>query len=701
MAKERSMWSSWAKAGEQSHRVTRRGWAVASVVILLSVGAVAAAVESSRGPTAPGQPGMVINGQGAPANAAGLRLPMAPSPSRPGLLPAAAGDARPLGPAPVQQSQIRFVPSEVSRDPLAARPEAQQIAYHPAEEAAAAPGDGSVRLVAQTDAPATQSMPVDPGLPSATPAPSTGPYAIQPDVLGPEAAGPGAPQPLPGGPGPGPMPGAYPLAGPHGPPHGFVAPDDNLITPFEVIDYSEELTVTMRRSKLLRFPTDIYRIAVADDSICSVNFYNKRDVGLIGLNQGATTITFWFDDGQFRPRTFLVRVQPDPEVQKRRDEQYQMLEQILAQQFPNSKVRLKPRANKLFVEGQAKDAEEAAQILSILRNDAMGNWGSNALFGGGVNGGMAADPLSAEEAGRRLPPAQIINLLRVPGIQQVALRVKVAELNRSAARNFGIDLDMHIDFSDGQVVIRSLLNAMSGSAATLVGNFDNNKINYGLHYLQQQGVIKLLSEPTVVTMSGYPASFQAGGEFAVPTTVGVGGAAAVTTDFRAYGAIVTLLPSVLDKDRVRLQVAPEFSQINSDMSVNGIPSLNTRAIRTTVEMREGQTMAIGGLLSDSMTANSRGTIPFINNIIGRRSVTRNETELVILVTPELVQPMEPEEVPPLPGFDVTEPTDLEFFLGHLEGLPTRENRSTVWPALHQRYRGGGPAMISGPFGHGQ
>jgi pilus assembly protein CpaC len=175
----------------------------------------------------------------------------------------------------------------------------------------------------------------------------------------------------------------------------------------------------------------------------------------------------------------------------------------------------------------------------------------------------------------------------------------------------------------------------------------------------------------------------------------------VTTDFRAFGAIVTVLPSVLDKDRIRLQVAPEFSQINGDLTVNNIPSLNTRAVRTTVEMREGQTLAIGGLLSDSMTGNSRGTIPFINNIIGRRNLSRSETELIILVTPELVHPLEPEEVPPLPGFDVTEPTELEFFLGHLEGLPTREHRSTVWPALSRRYQGGGPAMISGPFGHGQ
>ncbi|MFO0900969.1 MAG: pilus assembly protein N-terminal domain-containing protein, partial [Pirellulales bacterium] len=634
------MWSSWAQAGERTRRGTQRGRIAASVVVLLSAGAGAWAVESARGPAPLGQPatGAQIGLQAAPVNTGGLRLPTAPG--RPGLLPASVGDARPLAPAAAPHSQIRFIPSEVARDPLAAQSEGQPVAYYPQAEAGSPAGESAVRLVAQTEGqPPVQpeAAPADPGLPSSSPAPATGPYAIEPDVLAPESLGPGA-QPMPGNMGPPPGHG-YPPPGPHGPPHGFMPPDDNVITPFQVIDYSEELTVTMRRSKLLRFPNDIFRVAVADPSICNVNLYTKRDVGLIGLNQGATTVTFWFDDGQFQPRTFLVRVQPDPEVQKRREEQYQMLEQILAQQFPNSKVRLKPRANKLFVEGQAKDSEEAAQILSILRNDAMGGWGANALFGGGVNGGMAADPLNTEEAGRRLPPAQIINLLRVPGIQQVALRVKVAELNRSAARNFGIDLDMHIDFSDGQVVVRSLLNALSGSTATVLSSFDNNKINVGLHYLQQQGVIKLLSEPTVVTMSGYPASFQAGGEFAVPTTVGVGGAAAVTTDFRAYGTIVTVLPSVLDKDRVRLQVAPEFSQINSDMSVNGIPSLNTRAVRTTVEMREGQTLAIGGLLSDSMTANSKGTIPFINNIIGRRSITRSETELIILVTPELVQPM--------------------------------------------------------------
>jgi pilus assembly protein CpaC len=117
-------------------------------------------------------------------------------------------------------------------------------------------------------------------------------------------------------------------------------------------------------------------------------------------------------------------------------------------------------------------------------------------------------------------------------------------------------------------------------------------------------------------------------------------------------------------------------------------------------MREGQTLAIAGLLEDNYKATNVGDLPFLAKVFGRRDAARNETELIILVTPELVHPLEPEEVPPLPGFDVTEPTNCEFFLcGDIEGYPTRDYRSTVWPRLKKRY--GGPAMTSGPFGHGQ
>jgi len=122
---------------------------------------------------------------------------------------------------------------------------------------------------------------------------------------------------------------------------------------------------------------------------------------------------------------------------------------------------------------------------------------------------------------------------------------------------------------------------------------------------------------------------------------------------------------------------------------------------TTVEMREGQTLAIAGLLEDTMKGDNTGNVPFIAELLGKREVTRNENELIILVTPELIHPMDPETVPPLPGFDVTEPTNKEFFLkGRIEGRPVHEYRSTVWPRLRRRYQAGGPAMISGPFGHG-
>ena len=119
-------------------------------------------------------------------------------------------------------------------------------------------------------------------------------------------------------------------------------------------------------------------------------------------------------------------------------------------------------------------------------------------------------------------------------------------------------------------------------------------------------------------------------------------------------------------------------------------------------MREGQTLAIAGLLEDNMNGTNVGDLPFLAKILGRRDMSRNETELLILVTPELVHAMEPEEVPPLPGFDITEPTSAQFFLhGSLEGNPTQDYRSTVWPRLKKRYGAGGPAMTSGPFGHGR
>ena len=471
----------------------------------------------------------------------------------------------------------------------------------------------------------------------------------------------------------------------------------------EVVDSTKDLTVTVRRSKLIRTRFDIYRAAVVDTGVCDVVQFTPREVSIIGRGQGATHVTFWFEDGKHKPVTYLVRVVPDPEVQQRREEQYTVLEEVLAEMFPDSKVRLIPVSDKLIVKGQAKGAAEAAQILAIIRGQT-GVSGNRGDRGNTVIDGRASDPIVTEASERRLPVSDVINMLRVPGVQQVALRVKIAELNRTAARGFGVDIDAVFRAGSGTLAIQSLLNFAAGgeTATSILGSFSNDDIQFGIRYLQQKGVIRVISEPTLVTMSGREASFIAGGEFAVPTTVGVGGASAVTTDFRAFGAIINFLPIVLDKDHIRLQVSPEFSKVNEDLAVDGTPGLDTRSVTTTVELREGQTLAIAGLLEDTTEGDRVSDLPLIGHLVGRRNMKRTETELIIIVTPELVHPMDPEEVPPLPGFDVTEPNDGEFFIqGRLEGRPTINHRSTVWPSLRRRYQSGGDSMISGPFGHGQ
>ena len=470
---------------------------------------------------------------------------------------------------------------------------------------------------------------------------------------------------------------------------------------FEVIQsQSEPITIHVGRSLLLRTRNDIFRTAVVDPTVCDIMQFTPSEVSIIGRSVGVTNTTFWFRENGGEPMNFEVRVIPDPDRRRTIEENYHLLEQLLAHLFPDSKVLLIPMANKLIVKGQAKDAEEAAQILHVLRAES-GGTGQGRY---GLNAGRATRVLTDEETGgQRIPEFDIVNMLKVPGAQQVALRVKIAELNRSAARGFGVDLDAEVNYSDtASTFIRSMLNMAAGGSPSVITQFDGDDITVGLRWLEEEGVVRMLSEPTLVTLSGRPATFVAGGEFAVPTIVGAGGVSAVTTDYRAFGAIISFLPIVIDKDRIRLQVSPEFSQINTDLNVGDNLGLDVRAVTTTVEMREGQTLAIAGLLDDTMKGDKIGDLPVLSHVFGRRGTSHSETELIILVTPELIHPMEPEEVPPLPGFDVTDPNNTEFFIqGHLEGIPTRNYHSTAWPRLRRRYQGGGPAMISGPFGHGQ
>jgi pilus assembly protein CpaC len=459
----------------------------------------------------------------------------------------------------------------------------------------------------------------------------------------------------------------------------------------------EELELIERRSQLMITKANLQRIQIADPAILDVVQYSPRELSLIGLARGTTTMMLWFE-GHDQPVIYLVKTIRDPAWNMQRQIDYGKLERKINTLFPNSKVYLIPMSWKILVRGQARDQEEAAHILMVIRGEVIGQdgalWGPQArnvdpggygglgpggygLGGNGVGGiGNGFDSIYGNGFGNGynngLWSSFIINELRVPGDFQISLRVRIAELNRSQARNMGIDWS--ILFSEGSQIVTN----MGGGVGTIGSVFESGdyQLNTVLNWLAANGTAKILSEPNVVVLSGRQARFLAGGEFAVPTTVGIGGAAGQTTSFRGFGTSLLVTPAVVDRDLIRITTTAEYSDINNNNTVQGIPGTDSRRVETTVEMREGQTLALAGLLSHrQVTEVTRipglGAIPKIGPLLfsSKRS-TMEENELLILITPEIVRPMDAHEVPPVPGFEVTHPSDYDFYYHNMtEGMP--------------------------------
>lgn len=440
----------------------------------------------------------------------------------------------------------------------------------------------------------------------------------------------------------------------------------------EVLEPEATLDIDPRRSKIIRTKRPVSRISITDPTILEVVQFSPSEFELIGGDTGQTSLTLWFEQDAELLR-YLVRVSPDEAKEDRRKLEYGELQDKINELFPNSRVQLIPIADKLIVRGQARDAEEATQILTVIRGDAAGRGGGRSP--GDLVQGSAATPFLGSTD---LPTSNVIDLLYVPGEMQVMLKVRVAELSRTALRKMGAELSVQA----GEFAFDSFLG-LSGAVTAVL---ETDDVQLTLEALSTNSYGKILAEPNLVTLSGHSASFLAGGEFAVPVVVGVEGAAAATTNFRGFGTMVTFTPTVLDKDRIRLHVAPSFSTINGSNTVNGIPGLDTRTVTTTVDLREGQWLAIAGLLQDQQTGTKSrvpllGDIPGLDTVFSKKAVRREETELIVLVSPELVHPLEAEEAPTiLPGMEVTEPTDCAFYIGGAyEGNPECHHRSTVWP----------------------
>jgi len=457
---------------------------------------------------------------------------------------------------------------------------------------------------------------------------------------------------------------------------------DSLIR--EILDPEISIEIDSQRSKLIRTNEPVRQFSITDPDVLEVVQFSAQEFELIGGDPGETTLTLWFGDQVLR---YLVHVTRDVTEQQFAEEEYGKLQDRINEMFPDSIVQLIPIADKLIVRGQAKDSAEATEILSLIAGQAVDQTGRqiaannyNNIWGGGggygfVSLGRAALPIPGADD---LPATQIISMLDVPGEQQVMLKVRIAELSRSALREMGADLRVLAgDFT---------LTTSLGVAGVFQAILESEDLRLAFQALSSNGYSKILAEPNLVTLNGQSAQFIAGGEFAVPTVVGVDGVGAATTSFRGFGTQLEFTPTIIDKDRIRLHVAPSFSTLDEDVEVEGIPGLNIRAVSTTVDLREGQWLAIAGLLEDQQSGGKLrvpflGDIPVVDTIFSKRNVKRDETELVILISPEIVRPLDPCETPLfLPGMEVTEPNDCDFFTrGYYEGRPRSFYRSTVFP----------------------
>ncbi len=482
------------------------------------------------------------------------------------------------------------------------------------------------------------------------------------------------------------------------------------------VDADNTLDTIEGRPRILVLRQPPVRIQIPNEDIARYDILTDREISITGLEVGTTLLNIWFadpdDPDEEEILSYLIRVLPDPEAQARVERDFRRLQERLNDVFPTSRVRLSVVGNSVLVEGEARDAMEADRIIRVVQRNAPRIEGETPSP---TEPGVAEDDFALVE-GRRGAAAgayeyEVVNLLTIPGEAQVSLSVTVAEVNRAAARSIGLDFEI-VD-NAGNDIVANLTGAGTAAFAPNIPIFlDNGQISLQLEALRGLDLARSLAEPNLVTMNGAPAQFSAGGEFPVPIVTGATATGLQGVEFVPFGVSLEFTPYILDRDRVRLVVGAEVStrSLSTGTTVQGadVPGLDTRNFNTVVELRDGQTLAIAGLIQQTFGSQSDripglGDLPLVGWMFGVNRTTSSEQELIVLIRPELVHPLDPDEVPHhLPGSDVFEPDDIEFYLfNRLESRHAEDARSAVMttPDRIGRQRLAHQKFIVGPSGH--
>lgn len=439
--------------------------------------------------------------------------------------------------------------------------------------------------------------------------------------------------------------------------------------------------VPVNKSVMINFNTPVREARVAKADIAEVSAQSPRQIMLTGKTFGTTQLIVWLNEQE--QRVFDVAV----------DIEMERLLASLRATAPRARIKAHALLDSVVLTGEVPDADSARRITEIAQ----------------------------------IYSPKVLNQMRVAGTQQVMLRVTVAEVNRRASRQLGFNgwmagkqFPTAFGASNLDGINPTNIGAPAGASAvggnsipfvvgedgipvtarsTLTVGFPELQMQVFVQALRENGLLRVLAEPTLVALNGQESNFLAGGEFPVPIPNDQG----IGIEYREFGVKLNFTPTVVSESVIRMKVTPEVSEpdFTTAVTVLGttVPGLAKRKVETTVELGSGQTLAIGGLLSERVRAVSRavpglGEVPVLGALFRSVEYQADETELVVLVTPELVEPLSPNQVTYVPGARHFAPNDFELYmLGQVEGA-TGNERQSLQARVNQSY----PATLEDQYG---
>jgi len=414
----------------------------------------------------------------------------------------------------------------------------------------------------------------------------------------------------------------------------FTVPQAAAWTQRTAAPTDDALVIEKGRSAVVEANAPFTTLVVADPEIAEAMATSNQSFFLRGKQPGSTTVLIYGASGKIAE---LINV----EVELGLDE----LRADFSNLLPGEDIQVYPVHDGIFLDGKVTTAAAAEMALQVAE---------------------------------RYVPGGVANGLSIGQSQQVLLEVRFLEASRSAVKEIGFGNS--IDAND--VVTSTESSTVSGLAEKTVAlftNIGNENIDVRLRALEEKGVIRTLAEPNLVALSGDTASFLAGGEFPIPVAQRDG---EITVEFKKFGVGLDFTPTVLGDGLVNLRVRPEVSALDRNNGIRAssieIPGISVRRADTTIELRDGQAFAVAGLLQNDYSNDVRqtpwlGNVPVLGALFSSKRYQRNESELVIIVTPRLVQPAAHPDMLASPLDAFAEPSESDLFLMNKTAIPPYGN----------------------------